>query len=132
MAGPGVRFLGWKEDDEIRTLYQQAAAVLLPGTEDFGMVPVEAQACGTPVVALGAGGALETVQHGVTGILAQAGSVESFAAALDECRRSAFDRDVIRASAERFSRSRFLEQFPAVVDQALRDGEARRAMERAS
>ena len=132
MAGPGVRFLGWKEDDEVRALYQQAAAVLLPGTEDFGIVPVEAQACGTPVVALGAGGAVETVQHGVTGILAQDSTPESFAAALDECQRTPFDRDVIRANAERFSRTRFLEQFPAVVAQARRDRDAKLAMERAS
>jgi len=132
MAGPGVRFLGWKEDDEVRALYQQAAAVLLPGTEDFGIVPVEAQACGTPVVALGAGGAVETVQHGVTGILAEDSTPESFAAALDECQRTPFDRDVIRANAERFSRTRFLEQFPAVVAQARRDRDAKLAMERAS
>ena len=51
-AGPDVQFLGWRPDDEIRELYQQASAVLLPGVEDFGMVPVEAQACGRPVVAV--------------------------------------------------------------------------------
>ena len=132
LAGPGVRFLGWKTDEEIRALYQQAAAVLLPGTEDFGMVPVEAQACGTPVVARGAGGARETVRHGVTGILAGESSVESFAAALDECRRTPFDRDAIRANAEQFSRERFLQAFPAVVERARCDRQARMAMERAS
>ena len=132
MSGPTVRFLGWKSDEEIRALYQRAAAVLLPGTEDFGMVPVEAQACGTPVVALGAGGALETVQHGVTGLLAAESSVESFAAALDECRRTPFDRAAIRANAEQFSRERFLATFPAVVDRAVRDRDARLATERAS
>ena len=132
MSGPTVRFLGWKSDEEIRALYQRAAAVLLPGTEDFGMVPVEAQACGTPVVALGAGGALETVQHGVTGLLAAESSVESFAAALDECRRTPFDRAAIRANAEQFSRERFLATFPAVVDRAVRDRDVRLATERAS
>jgi len=132
LAGPSVRFLGWKADEEIRALYQQAAAVLLPGTEDFGMVPVEAQACGTPVVALGAGGARETVRHGVTGILAGESSVESFAAALDECRRTPFDRGAIRANAEQFSRERFLQAFPAVVERARCDRQARMAMERAS
>jgi hypothetical protein len=82
------------------------------------MVPVEAQACGTPVVALGAGGARETVRHGATGILAGESSVESFAAALDECRRTPFDRDAIRVNAEQFSRERFLQAFPAVVERA--------------
>ena len=52
MAGPDVQFLGWRSNEEIRDLYQRATAVLLPGVEDFGMVPVEAQACGCPVVAL--------------------------------------------------------------------------------
>jgi glycosyltransferase involved in cell wall biosynthesis len=132
MAGPGVRFLGWKSDDEVRELYQQSAAVLLPGTEDFGMVPVEAQACGTPVVALGAGGATETVQHGVTGVLAEEDSVEAFAAALDQCRRTAFDHDAIRRNAERFSRERFMAAFPAAVAAAIRDREATMALERAS
>jgi glycosyltransferase involved in cell wall biosynthesis len=120
LAGPGVQFLGWRSDDEVRELYQHAAAVLLPGIEDFGMVPVEAQACGAPVVALGTGGACETVQHGTTGILAAGHSVEAFAAALDECRRTPFDRDLIRANAERFSRERFLRDFPAVVADTLR------------
>jgi len=64
-----AEFLGRLSDDEIRTLYRRAAVVLLPGEEDFGIVPLEAQACGRPVVALGRGGALETVRHGETGLL---------------------------------------------------------------
>ena len=87
-----VEFLGWRSDEEVRELYQRASAVLLPGIEDFGMVPVEAQACGTPVVALGAGGACETVQHGVTGVLVDHESVEAFANGIDECQRQRFDR----------------------------------------
>ncbi len=82
------------------------------------MVPVEAQACGTPVVALGAGGACETVEHGVTGMLvAEELGRAAFAAALDACRRTRFDLDESdpRANAERFSRERFLTRFPAVV-----------------
>ena len=66
-GGQDVTFLGRLTDEEIRTEYQAARAVLLPGEEDFGIVPVEAQACGTPVVALAAGGALETVVDGETG-----------------------------------------------------------------
>jgi glycosyltransferase involved in cell wall biosynthesis len=119
LAGPDTRFLGWLSDTEVRGLYQRASAVLLPGIEDFGMVPVEAQACGAPVVALGAGGARETVQHGLTGILAEEHSVEAFAAALDQCRRTPFDRAAIRRNAERFSRERFLHDFPAVVSDTM-------------
>jgi glycosyltransferase involved in cell wall biosynthesis len=117
-AGP-VEFLGWRSDREVLELYQQCSAVLLPGIEDFGMVPVEAQACGTPVVALGAGGARETVHHGSTGILVEDETVDAFAAGIDQCRRTAFDRAAIRASAERFSRDRFLRDFPRVVSDAM-------------
>ena len=94
-------------------------AVLLPGVEDFGMVPVEAQACGTPVVALGKGGARETVEDGVTGILVDDSSVEAFAAALVRTQSTAFDPAVIREHAARFSRERFLTDFQTEVDDAV-------------
>ena len=61
MAGPTVRFLGWQPDDVIRDHYRRCRALLFPGEEDFGIVPIEALACGTPVIALGRGGAAETV-----------------------------------------------------------------------
>ena len=122
LGGTAVRFLGWVSDDDLRALYSRAAAVLLPGVEDFGMVPVEAQACGCPVVAVGVGGACETVIDGVTGVLAADGSVEAFADALERCRRTTFDREAIRASALRFSRERFRAGFQAVVTDALTAG----------
>lgn len=58
---PNVKFLGWQDDETIRDLYAGCRAFILPGEEDFGITPLEAQACGRPVLALGAGGALETV-----------------------------------------------------------------------
>jgi glycosyltransferase involved in cell wall biosynthesis len=61
MAGPTVRFLGWQPDDVIRSHYRCCRALLFPGEEDFGIVPIEALACGTPVIALGCGGAAETI-----------------------------------------------------------------------
>ena len=66
LAGDGIELLGWRTDDEIRDLYRSSTATILPGEEDFGIVPVEAQACGRPVVALGRGGALDTVIDGET------------------------------------------------------------------
>ena len=126
-AGADVEFLGWKTDEETRQLYRKAAAVLLPGVEDFGLVPVEAQACGTPVVALGEGGACETVVDGVTGALAVDRSVDSFAAALERTIATPWDRSAIRANALRFSRTRFLTEFRAVVEDAVTSNAAGRA-----
>lgn len=65
LAGPGVRFLGWQPDDVVRAHYRRCKALLFPGEEDFGIVPVEALACGAPVIALGQGGAAETVDDRV-------------------------------------------------------------------
>jgi glycosyltransferase involved in cell wall biosynthesis len=126
LAGPDTRFLGWRSDEEIRELYGRARAVLLPGVEDFGMVPVEAQACGAPVVALGAGGALETVVDGETGVLVADATVEALADGLARVERTRFDRAAIRASAERFSRQRFMTDFQAAVSAAVRDKAAAR------
>jgi glycosyltransferase involved in cell wall biosynthesis len=126
LAGPDTRFLGWRTDDEIRELYGAARAVLLPGVEDFGIVPVEAQACGAPVVALGAGGALETVVDGATGVLVAEPTVEALAEGLTRVGRTRFDRGAIRASAERFSRQRFMTDFQAAVSAAVRDKAAAR------
>lgn len=119
LGGSDVEFLGWKTNDEIRQLYRNATAVLLPGREDFGMVPVEAQACGTPVVALDEGGARETVIDGRTGVLARDRSVDAFADALRTALDTSFDSEAIRTNALRFSRERFLTQFKAAVDDAV-------------
>jgi glycosyltransferase involved in cell wall biosynthesis len=123
MAGPDVDFLGWRTDLEIRDLYRGAAAVLLPGVEDFGLVPVEAQACGTPVIALATGGACETVQDGVTGVLVQGDSATGFAAAISRFGALRLDAAAIRASAERYSRERFMIEFQAAVTTAMAERE---------
>jgi glycosyltransferase involved in cell wall biosynthesis len=102
-----VTFLGYQTDEAIRELYRGALAVVLPGEEDFGIVPVEAQACGRPVVALGRGGARETVRDGVTGVLVDEATPEAFAAAFTSLNGRWFNQDVIRRHAEQFSRERF-------------------------
>jgi glycosyltransferase involved in cell wall biosynthesis len=119
LAGPDVEFLGWRPDEEIRDLYRRASAVLLPGLEDFGMVPVEAQACGAPVVALRAGGACETVVNDITGVLVEDGSPAGFAEGLARVRTLGLDPPAIRASAERFSRERFMTDFQAAISDAI-------------
>jgi glycosyltransferase involved in cell wall biosynthesis len=115
----GVTFLGRATDEQIRDEYRRARAVLLPGEEDFGIVPVEAQACGTPVVALGRGGALETVIDGETGVLFSSLTGPSLAAALERLAASRFDPDRLRRHAERFSRSRYLDEMRAVIDETV-------------
>jgi glycosyltransferase involved in cell wall biosynthesis len=116
MADDAVEFRGWLADEEIRDLYQRCTAVLMPGVEDFGIVPVEAMACGRPVVALASGGAIESVVHGETGILVHDDSVDAFADAIAEVSAKAFDPAVIRRQAERFSRTRFQREFARVVE----------------
>jgi glycosyltransferase involved in cell wall biosynthesis len=121
LAGPGVEFLGWLSDEQIRDCYRRTAGVLLPGVEDFGMVPVEAQACGAPVVAFGTGGACETVRDGVTGVLVQDGSPQAFAEGLLRVTSLELDPSAIRANAERFSRERFMTDFQAATSDAIAD-----------
>jgi glycosyltransferase involved in cell wall biosynthesis len=117
--GGHVTFLGRLTDEQIREEYRSAQAVLLPGEEDFGIVPVEAQACGTPVVAVGRGGALETVVDGETGVLFPELTVDSMATALQRVQAMPVDRERIRRHAERFSRERHVAAMRGVIDDVL-------------
>ena len=118
-AGGTVTWLGRVSDEQIRDEYRRAAAVLLPGEEDFGIVPVEAQACGRPVVALARGGALETVRDGETGVLYPDPTADSLAAALQRVRVTPFDGDAIRRHAEQFSRARHVDAMKTVIADTL-------------
>lgn len=118
-GAPHIRLLGRQPDAVVREAYRRATAVLLPGEEDFGIVPVEAQACGRPVVALGRGGACETVRHDETGLLVEDGSVAALGAAMQQAATRHWDGLTIRAHAERFSESRFVDEVRAVVDDTL-------------
>jgi len=115
--GGDVQFLGFQPDEMVRDLYRGAEAVLLPGEEDFGIVPVEAQACGRPVVALSQGGTRETVLDRVTGVLVSQSTPEAFADALGLLSGMAFDPMVARAHAEAFSRQRFASEMASLIEQ---------------
>jgi glycosyltransferase involved in cell wall biosynthesis len=114
-GGDTVRFLGRLSDDDVRTAYQRAAAVLMPGEEDFGIVPLEAQACGRPVVALARGGARETIVDGETGVLVEDPGSEAFAAGIRSALARSFDTAAIRRHAEGFGRARFGDAIDAIV-----------------
>jgi glycosyltransferase involved in cell wall biosynthesis len=115
ISDANVTFLGRRSDTDVRELYRGAAVTLLPGEEDFGIVPVEAQACGSPVVALGRGGALETVRPDETGILVDDPSAPALADGISRAMSRRFDPALIRRHAERFSRERFSDEMAALI-----------------
>ncbi len=107
LAGGTVRFAGRVSDEELEGLYDSAVALAFPGEEDFGLVPVEAMARGVPVVAFAAGGALETVVEGVTGVFFEQETADDLAKALDRCLRMTWDPGALRQQAEEFSAEAF-------------------------
>lgn len=117
-AGPGVEFLGWQPDNVIRDHYRRCKALLFPGEEDFGIVPVEAMACGAPVIAFGRGGATETVRAGVTGLFFEDQTADSLIAAMESFERTAdrFDPVAARRQAERFTGRRFESELFGFLD----------------
>lgn len=118
MAGPTVEFLGYVPDDDLPGLYANAEALLFPQYEDAGIVLLEAQACGTPVIAYAAGGAMDAVDNHKTGVFFAQQTAHSLRAALEQFRAMSFDRAAIRAHAARFSQSAFRERFSAEVEGA--------------
>jgi glycosyltransferase involved in cell wall biosynthesis len=117
-AGSGVEFLGALSPEDLRAAYRGATALVLPAEEDFGIAPVESMACGRPVVALGRGGATETVVHGVTGWLVETASTAAFADAMAEADRRALDPAPIVAHAAGFSVDHFESGLSTLLTQA--------------
>jgi glycosyltransferase involved in cell wall biosynthesis len=115
-SGPNVELLGSVSRDRIIERLARAKSLILPGVEDFGITPLEAMALGTPVVALGEGGVLDSVVEGVTGIFFRDAEVESLRRALDDVESRQWDRDAIRARAASFSRARFDAQLAAALE----------------
>lgn len=114
-AGPNAELLGRVSDSRRDELLSQARALLFPGEEDFGIVPVEAQAAGLPVIAYGVGGARETVRDGVTGVLFEQQSAEGLAAAIERFEQLPLDPAAPRENARRFGRERFRAEMAAVI-----------------
>jgi glycosyltransferase involved in cell wall biosynthesis len=118
LAGPTVQFLGWQSNERVREHFRQCRALLFPGEEDFGIVPLEAQACGTPVIAYGKGGATETIippeaRQDPTGLFFTQSNVESLVEAMArfETEEREFSPTAARKQAQRFNSQRFSEEF---------------------
>ncbi len=125
-AAPNVQILGYQSAKTLRWYMEKARAFLFAAEEDFGIMPVEAQACGTPVIALGRGGAVETIvdwhtSSRPTGILFAEQDAESIiqAVACFEANRYAFSPSVCRANAMRFSQKRFRREIFEFVETKL-------------
>jgi glycosyltransferase involved in cell wall biosynthesis len=131
--GGSIEFLGWQPDEVLRDHLRRCQALLFPGEEDFGIVPVEAQACGTPVIAYGQGGATETVvpwpKANATGMWFEKQTVDCLAAALEqyEKQRDAFDGQRLRTHALRFRAERFEEELFSFVQTVTGPTEHRQA-----
>jgi len=102
-----VEFLGHVGDPELRELYRACRAVLMPGIEDAGIVPLEALACGRPAIVFGEGGGAESIEHGRTGVVFHEATPVALRAAVASLDRMPFDRLTLRARAEALSRQRF-------------------------
>lgn len=126
IASSNVSFLGWRTDNEILGLYRGCRLLVFPGEEDFGIVPVEAQACGRPVVAYARGGALETVREGETGLFFKQQTEEALVDAVEKCAAVDWDPNVIRINAERFSAERFISDLSASISECLQTRQAER------
>jgi glycosyltransferase involved in cell wall biosynthesis len=129
LAGPSVVFLGWQPDAVIRDHLRGCRALLFPGEEDFGIVPVEANACAAPVIAYGRGGAAETIVNlgttaAPTGVWFEEQNTASLIAAIERFERNEdrFDSAVLRRQALRFNRTRFGAELLSFLDGVLRAG----------
>lgn len=118
LAKPNIRFLGYLPDEEVCTQMARCRALIFPGEEDFGLTPVEAMALGRPVIAYGAGGALDTLEEGRTGVFFREPTPESLMEAVRRLERCTFDPAVLRQHAQRFGIARFQRELAEVLEQS--------------
>lgn len=116
ISGEQTIFTGRISDEEVKDYLQRCKAMIFSAEEDFGIVPLEAQACGRPVIAYGKGGALETVVDGETGIFFRNQTVEDVVEAIENFEKMEFNTDVIYNHAMKFSKKRFKKEIIEVID----------------
>lgn len=120
LAAPNVRFLGWQPDAVILEHYRNCRMLVFPGEEDFGIVPVEAQACGRPVAAFARGGAMETVADGTSGVFFREQTEAALLDAVRTCAAVRWNAAAIRANAERFGTQRFIDGLASSIALCMR------------
>ncbi|TES89992.1 MAG: glycosyltransferase family 4 protein [Candidatus Cloacimonadota bacterium] len=116
-ANRNIQFLGKRSDEEIRSFYRRAKAVIFPTFEDFGIVPLEAGACGTPVIAFKGGGAKETVKEGKNGVFFFPQTSEALMDTVLKFNPEDFDVQKVRAVSLKFSKENFIEKFRGVIEE---------------
>ena len=120
IAKDNVKFVGEVKNSELAGYYREAKALIFPGEEDFGLVMVEAQAAGVPVVAFRGGGALDTVIDGETGLFFDKQTVKSMSRAIVLFNKMSFNREEIVKNAKRFSKERFKREILQLVNESLK------------
>ncbi len=118
LAGPTVEFLGFVPEADLPGLYAHAKALLFPQYEDAGIVALEAQACGTPVIAYGVGGALDAVIDGKTGLFFEKQDVDSITDAINRFSTHTWNSSIIMQHAKQFAQSEFRKKMKATIDDA--------------
>jgi len=127
MAKKNIEFLGWQSDEKVRDYYRECRAFVFPGEEDFGIAPIEAQACGRPVIAYARGGILESVvpfpQENPTGVFFSHPTAEPLIHAIDLFERNMdqFDSPRIRKNALRFDRNKFRDEMKTFIDRRYQE-----------
>jgi glycosyltransferase involved in cell wall biosynthesis len=122
LAGPTIQFMGWLSDEEVLYYYAHCRALLFPGEEDFGITPLEAQACGRPVIAYGSGGARTSVIDGVTGTFFHEQTVDSLATVLASFNEHSYDLQTIRNHALEFDMPRFRRRILQFIEAKMSEG----------
>lgn len=130
VAKGNIHLLGRQSDSVVKDYYSKCKAFIFPTEEDFGITPVEAQACGRPVIAYSKGGALETVIDGVTGIFFDEQSVESLIGAVQRLEKISMKKESCRQNAEQFSCERYDTEMKNFIEEKWREYKAKVKVER--
>lgn len=121
MAGKNIEFIAQNlTDEELLSYYQNCRAIIFPGEEDFGLVPIEAQACGRPLIAFRGGGVLESVVEGVTGEFFSPQTPAALSKVIKQFRDEKYKPEECRKNAEKFSKEKFKEEFKKFIEEHLR------------